>query len=144
MINYRKLSTAFKDERGAIPVFESAFIYPLVFLVIFFLILLALLFWKANVDYADLRVQEAKRIYADRQGGSKEAVFAESTSKDSGLIFIKRETSKHTSFAGNFPFHSGEDIQIIQQVTNFLNESDWDLWHLQSLQAWLQEIKSRK
>lgn len=137
---FRSIAYKLKEDKGAVPVVESAFIYPLAFLVIFFLLLLSLIYWRANVDYANLRIEEVERF----RGDLEETRLVDRPTKESGLLFHKREANRQTSVGAHIPFNSGGEVQIIQQVKSFVNESDWDLWHLQSLQAWLEEIKRGK
>lgn len=135
-----KLISILKEEGGAVYFFEASYILPITILLIFFLLVLSLLFAQAAVEFANHRTElmseernlepASQRQFQVQESGREGQIF-----QKNGRVFSKNfQLPSVLSFIGmdQKVFHRGS-------ISYFINDMDRDLWHLLTIQSWIEK-----
>lgn len=129
-----------RSDRGAVPVFEGALLFPLVFLSLFLLLFLSLNLWKISSDYAECRYQ----IMQGMKGDEKDQEPADCTPSIEGWEEVRGLLFQRLfrTYSGHFYLPDFQNLtgsfeeEADRTLIFYLNQPDTDLWHLLSFRQW--------
>lgn len=145
MIPYKRLS----DETGAISFIEGAYLFPIVFFVIFFLVFLTFLFWAQinDSEKANRALQKpiSSPVFANPNSGLlNEELGGEASIEVHGLFFKELQLSEQKNARGAMAFRYfdlPEEINLDHRQKVRWASSTENLRHYMAIMRWMKKEK---